>query len=333
MIEVYLMKRILIFLFAIWQTSLLFATVLSCDYIYMNGEKWLLMEEECALFVRDGIIVKQQVYQNYKKEGLILKDAQWELEKRFPFGQFPELEGKRSTFLMRDFKMSPDGHFLDCFVQVKLSGKKRGVNNQQHPIIVAFKAAMKAVFPWKVLSINGKYTIDCNNYAISLRYPILTAHTTSEYLEVGVPVCYLNMRKDTVIPFGKYRYCNSDTIRHIGFVLDKEIVCIDNKGNELFDVVCFDNGADPVKEGTFRIKDKAGKMGFADTLGHVIIQPQFAFAFPFKNGKAKVTYSGGQSFVDEWREHWTWESNYWFYIDKKGYFVTDNPAIKSVRKM
>lgn len=33
-------------------------------------------------------------------------------------------------------------------------------------------------------------------------------------------------------------------------------------------------------------------MGFADTLGNVIIKPQFAFVCPFKDGKAEVTYTG-----------------------------------------
>lgn len=154
---------------------------------------------------------------------------------------------------------------------------------------------------------------------------VLTAHTKDKYLEPGASVCYLNMRKDTVIPFGKYRYFNSDVIRHIGFVLDKEIVCIDNRGNEFFDVFSFDNGVDPVNEGLFRIKDKTGKIGFADTLGNVIIKPQFAFAFPFKDGKAKVTYLGEKSFMDEGKEHWEWKSDDWFYINAKGEYIIDYP--------
>ena len=43
---------------------------------------------------------------------------------------------------------------------------------------------------------------------ILMRYDAtLTAHTTEPYLEVGVPVCYLNERGDTIVPYGKYRYC------------------------------------------------------------------------------------------------------------------------------
>ena len=54
---------------------------------------------------------------------------------------------------------------------------------------------------------------------ILMRYDAtLTAHTTEPYLEVGVPVCYLNERGDTIVPYGKYRYCQTDTIEKIGFV-------------------------------------------------------------------------------------------------------------------
>ena len=45
---------------------------------------------------------------------------------------------------------------------------------------------------------------------ILMRYDAtLTAHTTEPYLEVGVPVCYLNERGDTIVPYGKYRYCQT----------------------------------------------------------------------------------------------------------------------------
>ena len=56
---------------------------------------------------------------------------------------------------------------------------------------------------------------------ILMRYDAtLTAHTTEPYLEVGVPVCYLNERGDTIVPYGKYRYCQTDTIKKIGFVYE-----------------------------------------------------------------------------------------------------------------
>lgn len=97
----------------------------------------------------------------------------------------------------------------------------------------------------------------------------LIARTTEKHLEVGVPVCYLNERGDTIVPYGKYRFCQTDTIRNIGFVYENrqnaQIVCIDNQGKELFNVFKYDNGADYVREGFFRITDDKGLIGFADT--------------------------------------------------------------------
>lgn len=116
---------------------------------------------------------------------------------------------------------------------------------------------------------------------ILMRYDAtLTAHTTEPYLEVGVPVCYLNERGDTIVPYGKYRYCQTDTIKKIGFAYenkpkDARIICINDAGKELFYVFKYDNGPDYIQEGLFRIMDEDGLVGFADSLGNVIIEPQF----------------------------------------------------------
>lgn len=104
---------------------------------------------------------------------------------------------------------------------------------------------------------------------ILMRYDAtLTAHTTEPYLEVGVPVCYLNERGDTIVPYGKYRYCQTDTIKKIGFVYenkpkDARIICINDAGKELFYVFKYDNGPDYIQEGLFRIMDEDGLVGFA----------------------------------------------------------------------
>ena len=165
---------------------------------------------------------------------------------------------------------------------------------------------------------------------ILMRYDAtLTAHTTEPYLEVGVPVCYLNERGDTFVPYGKYRYCQTDTIKKIGFVYenkpkDARIICINDAGKELFYVFKYDNGPDYTQEGLFRIMDEDGLIGFADSLGNVIIEPQFKFAYPFKGGKTKVTLEGEQKEVpkSEGEKHY-WESGTWFYIDKRNKHLTD----------
>lgn len=158
------------------------------------------------------------------------------------------------------------------------------------------------------------------------REEVLIVHTNEENLEVGIPICYLNRHGDTIVPYGKYRFCQTDTIRDIGFVYenkpDGQIVCIDVKGRKLFNVFNYDNGPDYIEEGFFRIMDENRLIGFADSLGNVVIKPQFKFAFPFKNGKAKVTFSGENKEVPDFNgEKHYWDSSDWYYINKNGKII------------
>lgn len=81
----------------------------------------------------------------------------------------------------------------------------------------------------------------------------------------------------------------------------------------------YDNGNDPVQEGVYRIVDKNGRIGYADENGNTLIEPRFAFGFPFENGKAKVTDKGKMREVPGSNgEYHYWESDEWYYIDRKG---------------
>lgn len=146
----------------------------------------------------------------------------------------------------------------------------------------------------------------------------LLAAKGSEFLK---PVCYLNEQGDTIVPYGKYEYCGYDSIAPIGIVSEPRggIVMINNKGEKLFKVMTIDNlQADYVSEGLYRILDEEGKIGYADTLGNVVIKPQFQCAWPFEGGHARVAYHGKKISEDE---HSEWESDEWFYVDKKGQVV------------
>ena len=92
--------------------------------------------------------------------------------------------------------------------------------------------------------------------------------------------------------------------------------------SKLFYVVECDNGPDYVKEGLFRSMDEKGLMGFADSSGHIIITPQFKFAYPFEGGKAKVTFTGKQKVVSgsDGEKHY-WDSEEWRYINRRCKFV------------
>ena len=82
----------------------------------------------------------------------------------------------------------------------------------------------------------------------------------------------------------------------------------------------YDNGNDYIKDGTVRIVDaQSGKMGYATADGKMLIKPRFAFAHPFENGIAKVTYTGESKTVgDSYGEYHYWDSDDWFYINKQG---------------
>jgi len=137
-----------------------------------------------------------------------------------------------------------------------------------------------------------------------------------EFDEMGVESGYVNMAGDTVIPIGKYHHCYTDTLRTFAIVLKKEggFVAVDQNDAELFEIFGYDNGPDYIAEGLFRII-KNGKIGYANKEGKIIIKPQFDCAFPFKNGKAKVSNDCATVLEGEYS---SWESEKWFYIDKTG---------------
>lgn len=130
---------------------------------------------------------------------------------------------------------------------------------------------------------------------------------------------YVNNYGDTIVKC-EYPMAYTDTITRIGFVATKEgvIKCFDYRGISLFDVFSYDNGPDYPSEGLFRILDDKGMIGFADTLGKIIIPPQYKFAYPSENGKAKVT-NGGELIRDTLSLdlHETWKSDSWFFIPTK----------------
>ena len=61
------------------------------------------------------------------------------------------------------------------------------------------------------------------------------------------------------------------------------------------------------------------RIGYADEHGNTLVEPRFAFGFPFENGKAKVTDTGElEEAPGSDGEYHYWESDDWYYIDRKG---------------
>jgi hypothetical protein len=128
---------------------------------------------------------------------------------------------------------------------------------------------------------------------------------------------YRNVDGRIEIPLGKYSHCFTDTFRNYAIVIDsvKGMVGIDRHDSILYNIFIFDNGPDYPSNGLFRI-NVAGKIGFADAAtGKVVVKPQFACAWPFEHGLAKVALDCQTHRMEE---HSTWVSDHWFYINKAG---------------
>jgi predicted alpha/beta superfamily hydrolase len=94
-------------------------------------------------------------------------------------------------------------------------------------------------------------------------------------------------------------------------------VIMDSKKMILYEVFIYDNGPDYASEGLIRVV-KNGKIGYADAKTYaIVIAPQFDCAFPFENGKAKVSTKCKTVKEDE---HSIWISDGWQYVDKNGKF-------------
>ncbi|MCM1052115.1 MAG: TonB family protein [Paenibacillus sp.] len=90
----------------------------------------------------------------------------------------------------------------------------------------------------------------------------------------------------------------------------------DERYSKRYPAFHFDNGDDYVVDGMYRIVDDQGRIGYADENGNTVITPRFKCAFPFENGKARVADTGEERRYDA--EHWYWESDDRYYIDKTG---------------
>lgn len=103
---------------------------------------------------------------------------------------------------------------------------------------------------------------------------------------------------------------------HIAIPIKFNKADYDERHSKRYPAFHFDNGDDYVVDGVYRIVNEQGLIGYADEKGNTLITPRFKFAFPFEHGKAKVSDSGEKKQYDA--EHWYWESDDWYYIDKTG---------------
>jgi hypothetical protein len=92
---------------------------------------------------------------------------------------------------------------------------------------------------------------------------------------------------------------------------------IDRKGRVLIRPYLLDNGPDPFQDGLARFRE-AGKFGFFDERGKLVIAARFAFAAPFSEGRA-VFCQGCREQAEG--EHHSMQGGLWGFIDRKGKIV------------
>ena len=65
--------------------------------------------------------------------------------------------------------MTEDGHFVDCNVRfIFLRSSREKIDGRNHPLALALKETLKSIYPWEVLFINGKYTVEYRNFTMPL---------------------------------------------------------------------------------------------------------------------------------------------------------------------
>lgn len=161
----------------------------------------------------------------------------------------------------------------------------------------------------------------------TLALDTLYAITDEEYLQYGARVAYVNEKGDTIIPFGKYAYYGTDSFVHFTTVMEHpndstygRQVGINRKQQILFDIVMFDNGPEPIREGLLRVI-RNGKMGYADEYGKIMIPCIYDYVNWFYKGTAEVTFDAEEYW--DMDEHLIVESDEWFFIDKNGNKIKD----------
>ena len=141
---------------------------------------------------------------------------------------------------------------------------------------------------------------------------------------------FLNQKGDTItrLDTAKYYICFSDTIQYfaiVGIKKKKGWWAIDKNEKPLFEVLNLSLGEpspDELREGMIRIINHAGKIGFANYKGEIVIKPQFEAVSSFHKGKAII---GSKCHMVLWcckgkndDKHYTMVCKNAGYINKKG---------------
>lgn len=127
------------------------------------------METERILHIRNGEVLNTTTYHNFKKSGLNISDAPKEIISKFPWERFPQYKGQRIIYTIYNFQITDDGHFKDCDVHsIQLRPMRETIEDGNHPLAIALKETLKSIYPWEILFINGKYTVEHPYFMIAI---------------------------------------------------------------------------------------------------------------------------------------------------------------------
>lgn len=105
-----------------------------------------------------------------------------------------------------------------------------------------------------------------------------------------------------------------------GVVLDNQWWYINVRGEPVYKAFIYDNGPDYPAEGMVRFVGEQGMVGFLDERGQVIYSPQFDWASPFEEGKARFC-KGCKAIADG--DFWRYEGGQWGTLSRDGAITYD----------
>ena len=147
------------------------------------------LETEQVMVLQHGRIESCQTYHNTLRAGMKIQHAQDEIIRRFPWHRFPEYKGKRMTFWVNNMQCNSDGRLVDLDVVImSVRPKRENIDDKNHPLAKAFKEVLKSIYPWEVLFINGKYTIEFKDFVLTIwedKLKSTQANDTTEYTLIG----------------------------------------------------------------------------------------------------------------------------------------------------
>lgn len=182
-----------------------------------------------------------------------------------------------------------------------------------------------------ILSCNYEVVIQRKYYDVqnkdTLNNTVLIAVTNEDFLQFGSSIAFLDTKGDTIIPFGKYAYLGTDTLRYFANVIEfqnatyGDWIAINRDEKILYEVINYDNGPDYFSDGLVRVK-RNNKMGFANDKGKVLIPCIYDYAWPFENGVSKVSFNA-KILEEKGIDHYRIVSEEWFLIDKTNTEITE----------